>query len=91
MLKGLKRILGSWGIGGYTGVFVFVWLAAWTLNAVWGMRFDLDRLKELFTWVVGYLNATHLIDSKWNSPQGEMPKGEQAKVSHGGLGNGDAR
>ena len=71
----LKK-MATVGIGLNTGAFVFLWLAAWGLNAVEGTHFDLDRLKELFIWVMGYLNTTHLINSKWNSPPGEMPGAE---------------
>lgn len=61
-----KNLKGFWGSGltFYTGVFVCAYLAAWTYNALNGPHFDLDKLTDLYKWLVG----SHLVDSGLNSP-----------------------
>ncbi len=60
-------------IGVFTVVFVVIWLTAWTLNAVKNTHFDLNSLRDMFIWLMTQLNATHAINSIWNSPRGNMP------------------
>ena len=62
-------------IGVFTVVFVTIWLTAWTLNAVNNTCFDLVSLRDMFMWLMTQLNATHAINSIWNSPRGSMPPG----------------
>lgn len=54
----------------YTLIFVLVWFAAWILNGFQYAYFDLDRLLELYAWLMTQLNATYAINSIWNSPRG---------------------
>ncbi|MDR3590155.1 MAG: hypothetical protein P4N41_10920 [Negativicutes bacterium] len=60
-------------IGLFTMVFVFIWLAAWTLNAIENTHFDLTSLRDMYIWLMTQLNATHAINSIWNSPKGAIP------------------
>jgi hypothetical protein len=60
-------------IGAFTVVFVLIWLVAWTLNAVESTRFDLTSLRDMYIWLMTQLNATHAINSIWNSPKGVIP------------------
>ena len=52
----------------FSSLFLVVWLIAWTLNAVHGTHFDMSQLKDLYIWMAGQLNATHLINSGLNTP-----------------------
>ena len=72
----LKEILRG-GIGFYTAIFVAIYLVAWVLNAVKEMHFDLDRLRDIYTWLMTQLNATHAVNSIFNSPKGIMPGKEE--------------
>ncbi|MEG6584146.1 hypothetical protein [Dendrosporobacter sp. 1207_IL3150] len=60
-------------IGAYTAMFVLIWLIGWACNAVYSTHFDLDRLKDIYIWIMSQLNATHAINSIWNSPRGIDP------------------
>ncbi|MDR3562322.1 MAG: hypothetical protein P4N59_12940 [Negativicutes bacterium] len=60
-------------LGLFTAVFVILWLTAWTLNAVENTHFDLNSLRDMYVWLMTQLNATHAINSIWNSPKGAMP------------------
>lgn len=60
-------------IGFFTATFVGIWLLAWTLNAFDYTRFDLDSLRDMYIWLMTQLNATHAINSIWNSPRGYSP------------------
>ena len=57
-------------IGVYTAFFVITWLIAWAMNGIQGSHFDLDQLRDSYIWLMTQLNATHAIDSIWNSPKG---------------------
>lgn len=50
--------------GFYFALFLIVWLAAWTANGLKLAAFDLDRLRDLFFFVIGKYG----IDSGLNSP-----------------------
>lgn len=54
---------------------VLLWIYAWFHNADGG-HYDLDRLWQMFLTVRGWITAHMLIDSKFNSPQGQAPGGE---------------
>jgi hypothetical protein len=60
----------------FTGLFVIIWLVAWTLNAVKNTHFDLNSFKEMYVWLMTQLNLTHAVNSIWNSPKGTMPPPE---------------
>jgi len=60
-------------VGMFTAVFVCIWLVAWTLNAVESTHFDLTSLRDMYIWLMTQLNATHAINSIWNSPKGIIP------------------
>ncbi|WP_378953915.1 hypothetical protein [Pelosinus sp. sgz500959] len=57
-------------IGFYTALFMILWLGAWIMNGTQNSHFDLDRLRDSYIWLMTQLNATHAIDSIWNSPKG---------------------
>ena len=57
-------------IGFYTAMFIITWLGAWVMNGIQISQFDLDRLRDSYIWLMTQLNATHAIDSIWNSPKG---------------------
>ncbi|MBC8016002.1 MAG: hypothetical protein H7X79_09700 [Sporomusaceae bacterium] len=61
-------------IGFYTAVFLIIWLVAWVMNGLKNTNFDLDRLRDSYIWLMTQLNATHAIDSIWNSPKGISPQ-----------------
>ncbi len=61
-------------IGIYTMVFVIIWLSAWVMNGIMNTLFDLDRLLELYAWLMTQLNVTHAVNSIWNSPKGVHPR-----------------
>lgn len=60
-------------IGLLTMTFVGIWLVAWTLNAMKNTHFDLNSLRDMYIWLMTQLNATHAINSVFNSPRGRMP------------------
>lgn len=60
-------------IGIFTTLFILIWFAAWTLNAIKGTHFDLNSLRDMYIWLMTQLNATHAINSIWNSRKDEMP------------------
>ena len=62
------------GLFSVTAFFVIVYLAAWSLNAIMGYKFDLKAILELFFVIVGKDVATHGIDSALNSKRGVMPE-----------------
>jgi hypothetical protein len=55
-------------IGVYTAMFIIIWLGAWVLNGVDKTHFDLIQFRDTYIWLMTQLNATHAIDSIWNSP-----------------------
>lgn len=61
-------------VGMITVVFLFIWLTAWTLNALKNTHFDLNSLRDMYIWLMTQLNATHAINSVFNSPRGNMPR-----------------
>jgi hypothetical protein len=50
-----------------------IWLVAWTLNALKNTHFDLNSLRDMYIWLMTQLNATHAINSVFNSQRGNMP------------------
>ena len=65
-------------IGFYTAVFIIIWLGAWVINGIKNTHFDLNQLRDSYIWLMTQLNATHAIDSIWNSPRGTSPEGVKA-------------
>jgi hypothetical protein len=62
-------------IGFYTALFIVFWLIGWVLNAMCNNHFDLNQLRDIYAWLMTQLNATHAINSIWNSPKGNRPEG----------------
>lgn len=60
-------------IGVYTAVFIIIWLIAWVLNGLGKADFDLIQFRDTYIWLMTQLNATHAIDSIWNSQKGLSP------------------
>ncbi len=65
-----NHLLSSMGF--YTCVFIILYIVAWTLNAVKSMHFDLDKLENVYKWLL----ANHGVNSVCNSPWGVMPGNE---------------
>jgi hypothetical protein len=61
-------------IGIYTAVFIIIWLGAWILNGITNAHFDLAEFRDTYVWLMTQLNATHAINSIWNSPKGACPE-----------------
>lgn len=61
-------------IGVYTAIFVVIWLWAWVMNGLQNAHFDLAEFRDTYIWLMTQLNATHAIDSIWNSPKGSSPQ-----------------
>ncbi|VBB06788.1 Hypothetical protein LUCI_2024 [Lucifera butyrica] len=59
--------------GFYTALFVGLYLASWGLNGIHYTKLDLTALKDLYIWLMTQLNATHAVNSIWNSPKGQPP------------------
>jgi len=60
-------------MGALTALFVLIWFSAWVSNALWSTHFDLASLRDMYIWLMTQLNATHAINSIWNSPRGAAP------------------
>jgi hypothetical protein len=67
----ITRYLHPVDVGG-----VFLWVFAWFHNAG-GAHYDLDRFWQMFITIRGWITAQHFVDSKYNSPQGQPPEGEE--------------
>ena len=68
----IKEIL-SGSIGFYVALFFVLSLTAWFSNAVYGTKFVLSELRDIFVWIFGQLSIKHGIDSALNSPRGTSP------------------
>ena len=60
-------------IGAYTALFIIIWLGAWILNGIKSTQFDLYQFRDTYIWLMTQLNATHAINSIWNTPKGTCP------------------
>ena len=57
-----------------TGFFIFVYLVAWILNAIYSnIHFDLGAIRDFYLMVVGKNLGEHGINSLLNSDRGAMP------------------
>lgn len=57
-----------------TGFFIFVYLVAWTLNAIYSnIHFDLSAIRDFYLMVIGKNLGEHGINSLLNSDKGQMP------------------
>jgi len=61
-------------IGFYTAIFIIIWLGAWVMNGLRDTHFNLIEFRDTYIWLMTQLNATHAIDSIWNSPKGSSPE-----------------
>lgn len=61
-------------MGVYTAIFIIMWLGAWVLNGMNNTHFDLNQFRDTYVWLMTQLNATHAIDSIWNSQKGRDDK-----------------
>jgi hypothetical protein len=67
------------------GLFICLWLFGWFHNAEQAIKYDLDKLKDLYIWVRGYITATHGINSGLNTPiPGVQRSGENESSNTGG-------
>lgn len=76
MWRGIRQIIyfPNRCIGFYTAIFVVIWLGAWVMNGLQNTHFDLTEFRDTYIWLMTQLNATHAIDSIWNSPKGSSPQ-----------------
>lgn len=56
-------------------LFGGMWLYGWFHNAEQAIKYDLDKLKDFYIWIRGYITATHGINSGLNTPIPGMQKG----------------
>jgi len=56
-------------------LFGGLWLFGWFHNAEQAIKYDLDKLKDFYIWVRGYITATHGINSGLNTPIPGVQKG----------------
>ncbi len=49
------------------------WVVGWVRNAEYNTKYNLTELRDMYLWVATQINARHLIDSKWNSLNGQPP------------------
>lgn len=74
-------------IGVYTAVFIIIWLSAWALNGIKDTHLDLTQFRDTYIWLMSQLNATHAINSIWNSPRGTCPDSLGIKNNMSGKSN----
>jgi hypothetical protein len=60
--------------GFYFAFFLVIWLAAWTANGLKLSAFDLDRLRDLFFFVMGKYVTDSGLNSPLQKPIKEAPK-----------------
>ena len=63
MFEKVKNAASHLNVKFYLALFLLVWLVGWTANAMYGHHFDLDRLVELYKWLLGQF----LIESGLNT------------------------
>ena len=54
--------------GFYFALFLIIWLAAWTANGLKMAAFDLDRLRDLFFFIMGKYVTDSGLNSPWQVP-----------------------
>lgn len=55
-------------------LFLIVFFVSWTTNAFKLSNFDLGQLQSMYITIKGAFVFEHGINSKYNSPEGVMPK-----------------
>lgn len=53
MFEKLKNAVSHFSVKFYLALFLFVWLVGWVLKALYGYQFDLDKLVDLYKWLLG--------------------------------------
>lgn len=57
----------------YTVLFAFLAIGGWFGNALYGYKFVLSDLMQIYGFIIAHLTVNHGIDSKYNSKEGEKP------------------
>lgn len=57
----------------YTVIFAFLAIGGWFGNALYGAKFVLSDLMQIYAFIIAHLTVNHGIDSKYNSREGEKP------------------
>lgn len=83
MLDKIKYWLSHLNAKFYLAFFLFTWLVAWGLNAVKGANFDLDKLTDLYKWLILHYG----VDSTLNT---EIPALQQIKKTEVPNGHSDS-
>jgi len=60
--------------GFYFALFLIIWMAAWTANGLKLATFDLDKLRDLFVFIMGKYLTDSGLNSPWQKPIKEAPK-----------------
>lgn len=66
----IKRFIDSNLI---TFFFIIFWIVAWYSNAIHKTMFNLEQLQTFYLTVILPKIGVHLVNSKYNSPQGVQP------------------
>lgn len=72
-VKTMFKLLGG-AVNICTALFIFIYLMAWTCNAVYSTKFDLGSLQGMYLTVIMPMLVKHGTDSIYNSAKGENPK-----------------
>lgn len=75
MFEKLKNAISHLNVKFYLALFLFVWLIGWTLKAIYGYQFDLDKLVDLYKWLLGQF----LIESGLNTEIPLLKQWEERK------------
>jgi hypothetical protein len=57
----------------YTVLFSFLAIGAWAYNGMYGGKFSLSDLMQVYAFIISHLTIKHGIDSKYNSEMGVKP------------------
>lgn len=57
----------------YTVIFAFLAIGAWIYNGMYGGKFSLTDLMQVYAFIISHLTVKHGIDSKYNSVEGVKP------------------
>lgn len=57
----------------YTVLFAFLGVGGWFWNGLYGSKFSLSDLMQIYGFIIAHLTVNHGIDSKYNSREGEKP------------------
>ena len=83
MLDKIKYWLSHLNAKFYLAFFLLLWATAWTLNATHNMKFDLDKLTDLYKWLLLHYGTDSLLNT-------EIPALQQMKKTEVSNGHSDS-